>query len=916
MPGKISGRRDPVETDQQPLIGPDSETRTSILKQWGVRLTSGRRHVQEKEQSVNRLSLLSSGFLRRSLSRFRSIQGTSRYAPNAGPVTEKDLSAMLNRYLQQHRDCSLEQLPGCEQDSLRDNLLLMLDWARSRESDYSFNEIAERAVTEFVSPIQKLAPNTTELMDRPPASLPSVVSSRSQGVKPPTLALSGESRLPVAVKPTVIMVPAEEKNQPLQINAELQPKKPLSKSSPLGKEPEVVTVKSRLLPETAQNPRKVRVLTSRERYYQATNRSAELLDRSPFDIAAQGCNYAEQASELRSHAAGLNKLLEAGSWIELQPDEAQRINLEDDIRHQQEQLKASAVHLDILHEGDFRNEDKWRRGHQVELESILLAISWEFDRLSKKPQPLSARKQTLVKNLQALQRDINQQITALPKLNPNGSREHMLRELKNYQKCMVQELKTSGMDKGTAKRLIEDARRVVVTELPWDVVHKTLPVSGDGKTVLVDVTQTPASKMRYINGPPGHHTPFAAGYTRKPYGGGAAIGGVSSMTRDEAYHAVNMWSMDVKDRDGKTLFQGVRSGTLCAYGIKNDSDRKEANRRRAREIMTAAVLQQFSRDPELARDAAAGKPVSIKLMSNALLSPDILRHMSRIHDDELSMLKEQVQAFEEVIAEKQPLILRDASGGIHPVQVNVDLATFNLGVNGLALGFGGMMGKLDGTWLQSNRYNRAGLTALIGNAVPDTNIGGWAGEWLKNNPDHPDADIVRQLVKQIRDIWASKAYQKEGSGASQLFSKISNLLSRKAHRRSHSETSELDKEIREIRDSKAYKKECSDAYKLVHRLLFLGWKIGAVPHWSCKSGKDRTGEAAASVAWLAAETELHGRVPDWELPMTRDQHTNAQGMLIEGGQMEITQDNIGRPLLKTGTGKKRYGKHVYKMARK
>ncbi|WP_461538373.1 inositol phosphate phosphatase SopB [Spongorhabdus nitratireducens] len=895
MPGKIPGRHNPVESDRKPLIDQDTETKASIHATWGVKLTRATRHMAEGTKSVNRLASMSSEFLRRSLSRFRSIQGYQRYAPNTGSVSEQDITHQLNRFLRQHRDCSLEQLPPCEQQALRDNLLLMLDWARSKEFDYTLNECAERAVTEFVSPIQQLAPKTTELMSRPPARQPTSLARKDSisvtrslpamalSTSAPSSGLKSATRVepsvtvttpPVHLKATTFVDSGPQMSE-LKIPSVTHKSEagilPIKTPLPVEQEysPAMASVAAKLksLPKGDSPERKVRVFTSREKYYQATEKTAELLTRSPYKTAAQGWDYAGQAEELRYHASLLDRFLSVKGWAETLPDPEQVKNLQDDIWHQQRQLEAAASHLDLLHEGDFRNEGNWRKGHQVELESVLLAISWELDRLARKPRPLSERKQTLIKSLKLLEHSVNEQIRVLPVTEPAGGREQMTRELKNYQKFMVRELKASGMDKSTAKQLMNDARRVVVTELPWDVIHKTVPVSGGGKTVLMEVIQTPASKMRYINGAPGHHTPFASGYSRMPFTGGADIGGVSSLVKDEAYHAVNLWTMDIRDEDGKLQFQGVRSGTLCAYGIKDKSDRREANRRRAREIITAALLQQFAKKPELARAAEAGQRVQLKLLSNALLSPDMLRHLTHIHDDELTMLKEQIRAFEEVVQEGLPIMLRDASGGIHPVNVDVKLATFNLGVNGLAQGIGGWLGKLDGSWMQSNRYNRNGLKVLLGQMIPGSAVGGWAGDWLQQNPDHPDADIVRQLVRQVREIWHSKAYQKEGT----------------------------------------------DAYKMVDRLLYLAWLIDAMPHWSCKSGKDRTGEAAGSIGWLASEIALHGRVPDWQLPLTREQQTNAQGMVVEGGHMEVTQNNTGRPHLKTGSGKKRFGTDVFKM---
>lgn len=56
-------------------------------------------------------------------------------------------------------------------------------------------------------------------------------------------------------------------------------------------------------------------------------------------------------------------------------------------------------------------------------------------------------------------------------------------------------------------------------------------------------------------------------------------------------------------------------------------------------------------------------------------------------------------------------------------------------------------------------------------------------------------------------------------------------------------------------NSKMHHPEGTDAYKFISRLLMLADFIEAVPHFNCKSGKDRTGEADASVKALACEIE-------------------------------------------------------------
>ena len=588
-------------------------------------------------------------------------------------------------------------------------------------------------------------------------------------------------------------------------------------------------------------------------YARFTSASAALLSRSPYEEAAKGSNYSRQAEEIKKHLINLENSSMASVWglADRGGDKTLKAAMVSDLQIQIIELKEKVSQLEKLHREDFRNEAEWARATKVRLNAGIQVVEQQRSALVNRTVPLSGKERRQAEHLQQVHTSLVNERKAIfeGKAKP-ASRETMSQSLRKEEKKLVKTIAPSIFARKAMFEAFEKAKTQVVNDRPWEEINKTIPVeyiNKDGVRHCVNMKSTirPAGAMRL------RPNPNTAG-SRTPFLNDISGHGASSMARDEADNAVNLAATELRDQQGNLRFAGIRSGVMCAFGIKEDNDRKQANLNRAHDVIAAAVMQQIKRHPEIAWQS--GEVVNLKLFSNPLLTPDRARHATGINDDELTMLREQLEAMQEEARAKE-ITIYGADGKRYSVNINVDLLNCNLGVNSLAFG---AAGKVDGAWKVVKGGNKSALKQLIGAPDVDGGYGGWVADWLRDNEHHPDVPVVCQLVEQIRSIWNSKSYRKEGD----------------------------------------------DAFKLVSRLAYLAYKIDAIPHWNCKSGKDRTGEADEAIKRLISETEIRGYVPDPDLPLTRTGQINAQGFAVNSGKMKMISNNIAQSNSKAGTGKK------------
>ena len=536
----------------------------------------------------------------------------------------------------------------------------------------------------------------------------------------------------------------------------------------------------------------------------------------------------------------------------------------DDLRRNLAVMNDYKRQLLVNAEGDPRRSEQWQKLRLTELNAARevlreeLAMYQELEKMGG----LSRKERSVQAHMQEHFRNLETKIAAVT--SGNDETKFSKEESRRYPKHVEHFLVTAGLKKSEAVKRMKYFREQQLTHQQWRPIVKRMLVQLNRETHECESVITPAACLRVdlTKHPEGEHDVFAVQY----HGAGRP-----SMAKKEARHAVNLNETRLLV-DGDEEFRGLRSATLCAYGIKNDDERWLANVTRAKELVVAAVRMQLDSNEAHKQAAANGDIVPVRLFSTSLLSPDHFRHVTHIHDDEQKMQQEQVRALNYVVSQIQDegsVVLTESNGDQCEVEVDLDLITCNFGVNGVSLD--PFQRRILGAWGAAETENIEGLQALIGSTEPGEAIDGWVGEYL-DEAELTEAEqlVIVELVEQIRQMFTSESYKKEGQ----------------------------------------------DAYDMVERLQYLAYKIKAIPHFNCKSGKDRTGEADAAIKRFATQIAVNGYVPDPDLPISREEQILVQQFVHGTGNIELQQQNLNKPGYKTGTGKEVLGDHVYQMTHK
>ena len=369
-------------------------------------------------------------------------------------------------------------------------------------------------------------------------------------------------------------------------------------------------------------------------------------------------------------------------------------------------------------------------------------------------------------------------------------------------------------------------------------------------------------------------------------------------------HLTNLWSSRYQDSAGKTLFNGVRHGTVSAYGINpghlrklpkselhnlvrnNLSERQLAGR--SIEQAAKKLTSRFSLEGIRLRDAIRGQAtrnralelvkfnllnnpqalekvrgnigsVDLEIPSIMLVTPDrprrILGTFGIKHDyDELRMTREQDAALK-ALAREPVQVTIDTDRGSRTVAVNVKPLNFSFGVNSFALG---KAGALRG-WSNADAINRGSIERLVGDpeagGKPQT---GLVAEYLQGTEDgfdlsvtEQDRQAVLQLTDQIRDLYKTKAHHKQNN----------------------------------------------DPYALPARLALLTSKLGLTPAYNCKSGKDRTGQMDSEIKFLATRIASEGQAPRPGAELGVHERDLYRNLVLNAGNHEIQRLNTGHARL-------------------
>ncbi|MGI9275135.1 MAG: inositol phosphate phosphatase SopB [Endozoicomonas sp.] len=559
-------------------------------------------------------------------------------------------------------------------------------------------------------------------------------------------------------------------------------------------------------------------------------------------LTAEGIDNSVQ--QLAGHYENLQELLlrlgqEAETVAADFPDSRETLlarQLENDLRKQlaaiEDRIRILTVRRDS-HPGSVHHLLKSRLNHiATATNSVIMAL--------EKPDIPSSRERALESLLTRLldkQTELSTSLASASRSAP-ASQKDIVR-LKQFPRRLVHLLQEHGVgaDLNSHKHALADA----ANRRHWDISESPIHFQYKGGYHRFTETVTPASKLELPDEWQGRKT--AQGIFVSPY----QTEGISSHSTRETSHAVNLNTSCLKNDKGEVIFQAVRHAVHCPYGHPADSQARTIGAfRRAEESAVAALTLH----PEKMKTALNGEEVELVLTSSSLLTPDVFRHAAGSSEgDEQAMLQAQVAAWQ-MLNERKTLPVRLPSGEVREVKVKIHALPFNFGLNMFAQG---ATAPVTGGWGASDAINNEGLNLLIGPMTDGTSVhGGLAGSYLaklqKEDPVHPDIQIIGELVAQIREIYS--------------------------HNRHHSTE--------------------GGAAKLASRVMVLTHLIGGTPLVNCKSAKDRTAMAMADAEWLMTRIRLNGAVPDPQSISPADKQLFLE-FAVQGNHLRIQEMNSGSP---------------------
>ena len=383
--------------------------------------------------------------------------------------------------------------------------------------------------------------------------------------------------------------------------------------------------------------------------------------------------------------------------------------------------------------------------------------------------------------------------------------------------------------------------RKALNERAWPVVDKSLSVSVGNRPVAIRSRIAPAGQLGHSEQAP--RGPIAGNYPEN-------VNGYMCHSA-ETDHAVNLAvsNLTVGEPGGeqKTAFTGVRHGVHCAWEIRGDNARAEANANRAKEAVIAAFLAKYdnpgANPPQLPGPDENGTiTVDLPMTSVSLLTPDPVRHKFQKNSaaDERRMLREQSAAWDAVA---QTGVEFEHRG--RRIRIQPQILKFNFGVNEGAVNWPWPISNLTGGWRVSGPMNNAAF-----------------------------AVFEEQVQRFIDNHPADKA--NEANAAQTLLTQCRRILHAKGERADN-----------------------HDAYKLAARIAVLSHLIGNVPCWNCKSGKDRTGEMDVECKFLSALIARGEQIPAPGARLTKEQKELFRSIALEGGNFELQKMNTGLAGFKT-----------------
>jgi hypothetical protein len=354
--------------------------------------------------------------------------------------------------------------------------------------------------------------------------------------------------------------------------------------------------------------------------------------------------------------------------------------------------------------------------------------------------------------------------------------------------------------------------------------------------------------------------------------------------------AANGYLRTLKDKDGETVFDQVRTGINCAYEIKDTQERKLANLERAKDTIalticksaneTDGLYSQALKQVEQRNQGQNPEPIVIRQGTISHLTADPLRHLkaglSMAKDNERMMLAEQYEA-QQQLAKSGPIDIKvkGPDGKEMTVKVKYEPIMFGVPVNAGGQTWSmlpGPLGELtSGHWHLEGSYNDESWKQLQG----------WATE---------ATDKAKQVIRE-RD--ALQAKETNGELTDDDRALLADLNSRAGKLQAKIDRVEaLKSQVTDLWESKDYRVGGHNPYKLSERLECLIYEVAHL-HTTCKSNKDRCSFADAHAMDLMMKMHSTGEVPGPNQPRDREDQVNLRNTVFGCGNSELQTNNVG-----------------------
>ena len=590
----------------------------------------------------------------------------------------------------------------------------------------------------------------------------------------------------------------------------------------------------------------------------ATSLTASLTQDSPFEKRAK-LSFTQQKTQIIKQKRRLSEMATTLNKNQLTLPANLHKAMISDIKVQIKQMDEHLIFINECIKNDFSSTENFTTQKQRQINTAINLLDQAIADTIKNREQAVPKKQD---ELTLLLNEYGQLKRKLKQLSPNTNTKtspphDISLSLREHRHDIMETLKASGMPSAYIKKNWASVEVKLVNREGWKTISKPLILRDAGQQLKCESHIKPAANMRFH----AEETEMQDAGARDPFENSYKGGACSSPTKTRTDHALNLHQSSLRmSGQPKALYAGIRSGTMAAQKLKDPEERAKASDNWAKEIVTSALVHKLEQSPSLYSHIKTGEPIAINLGSTSLLTPDLLRSKTHFSDNERLLQSEQYNALHRLANSNDPLVVYDAEGNQHEIKIALDVAAMNVGVNTLSLN--NMIEGVTQSRSKADEYMQTGLEKLMGSLDSSQPLKGWAGQWLAENPDSPDAATIKQLCHQIRHIYNAKLHHHEGQ----------------------------------------------DAYKLVVRIQLLLHSINAVPHFNCKSGKDRTGEADARIKEFAFEvSRAGGTVPEPESSWTMERKEQVQAFLYGAGEQEVLMNNVGDAKLKTATGKQQQG---------